>query len=197
MREQKWGRIINMTSTSGLIGNVGQANYAAAKLGIFGLTKATALDMRPLQRDGELHLAVRVDADDRHDPDRDRDAEGARWRRSRSSRPPTSRRSRCSWRATRPATSTDQVFGVRGKEIMLFSHERPIMRRAQLRGWTLRASPRCSRAPSSTTWCRYVTSGQYFNYDPMVVRAASTPSGARSPCRSERQAIRKKTRRST
>src|SRR2546422_482206 len=45
MREQKWGRFINMTSTSGLIGNVGQANYAAAKLGIFGLTKATALDM--------------------------------------------------------------------------------------------------------------------------------------------------------
>src|SRR5215510_8506268 len=45
MREQKWGRIINMTSTSGLIGNVGQANYAAAKLGIFGLTKVTALDM--------------------------------------------------------------------------------------------------------------------------------------------------------
>src|SRR5216684_6894333 len=45
MREQKWGRFINMTSTSGLIGNVGQANYAAAKLGIFGLTKVTALDM--------------------------------------------------------------------------------------------------------------------------------------------------------
>src|SRR5438874_2882386 len=45
MREQKWGRSINMTSTSGLIGNVGQANYAAAKLGIFGLTKLTALDM--------------------------------------------------------------------------------------------------------------------------------------------------------
>jgi len=45
MREQKWGRIINMTSTSGLIGNVGQANYAAAKLGIFGFTKAVALDM--------------------------------------------------------------------------------------------------------------------------------------------------------
>src|SRR5262245_23751259 len=45
MREQKWGRIINMTSTSGLIGNVGQANYAAEKLGIFGFTKAVALDM--------------------------------------------------------------------------------------------------------------------------------------------------------
>ena len=45
MREQKSGRFINMTSTSGLVGNVGQANYAAAKLGIVGLTKSTALDM--------------------------------------------------------------------------------------------------------------------------------------------------------
>src|SRR5436309_2017397 len=45
MRERRWGRIINMTSTSGLVGNVGQANYAAAKLGIVGLTKVTALDM--------------------------------------------------------------------------------------------------------------------------------------------------------
>ena len=45
MREQKWGRIVNMTSTSGLVGNVGQANYAAAKLGIVGFTKVVALDM--------------------------------------------------------------------------------------------------------------------------------------------------------
>src|SRR5712692_7352101 len=45
MREQRSGRVINMTSTSGLVGNVGQANYAAAKLGIVGLTKVTALDM--------------------------------------------------------------------------------------------------------------------------------------------------------
>src|SRR3989475_5728735 len=45
MRERKWGRLINMTSTSGLVGNVGQANYAAAKLGIVGFTRVTALDM--------------------------------------------------------------------------------------------------------------------------------------------------------
>src|SRR6266508_3733131 len=45
MRERKWGRFINMTSTSGLVGNVGQANYAAAKMGIVGLTKVVALDM--------------------------------------------------------------------------------------------------------------------------------------------------------
>src|SRR4029450_2513878 len=45
MREKRWGRIINMTSTSGLVGNIGQANYAAAKLGIVGFTKVVALDM--------------------------------------------------------------------------------------------------------------------------------------------------------
>src|SRR3989454_8648681 len=45
MRQQRSGRIVNITSTSGLIGNYGQANYAAAKMGIVGLTKATALDL--------------------------------------------------------------------------------------------------------------------------------------------------------
>ncbi len=38
MREQKYGRIINVTSTSGLYGNFGQANYSAAKMGIVGLS---------------------------------------------------------------------------------------------------------------------------------------------------------------
>src|SRR5213593_910225 len=44
-KEQRSGRFVNMTSTSGLVGNVGQANYAAAKMGIVGLTRVTALDM--------------------------------------------------------------------------------------------------------------------------------------------------------
>ena len=44
-KSQNAGRYINMTSTSGLVGNFGQANYAAAKLGIAGLSKSMALDM--------------------------------------------------------------------------------------------------------------------------------------------------------
>ncbi len=44
-RQQESGAFIHMTSTSGLIGNFGQANYAAAKLGIAGLSKSIALDM--------------------------------------------------------------------------------------------------------------------------------------------------------
>ena len=45
MREQESGSFIHFTSTSGLIGNFGQANYAAAKMGIVGLSKSIALDM--------------------------------------------------------------------------------------------------------------------------------------------------------
>jgi len=44
-KSQNSGCYVNMTSTSGLIGNLGQANYSAAKLGIAGLSKSIALDM--------------------------------------------------------------------------------------------------------------------------------------------------------
>jgi 3-oxoacyl-[acyl-carrier protein] reductase len=39
---EKWGRIINISSIIGLIGNPGQANYAASKAGLIGLTKTAA-----------------------------------------------------------------------------------------------------------------------------------------------------------
>ena len=44
-KEQKSGSFVHYTSTSGLMGNVGQANYMAAKLGIVGLSRGIALDM--------------------------------------------------------------------------------------------------------------------------------------------------------
>ncbi|MEM3955316.1 MAG: 3-oxoacyl-[acyl-carrier-protein] reductase [Candidatus Bathyarchaeia archaeon] len=45
MIEQKYGRIINISSVVGQMGNVGQANYAASKAGVIGLTKALALEL--------------------------------------------------------------------------------------------------------------------------------------------------------
>ena len=45
-REQETGSFIHMVSTSGLIGNLGQSNYSAAKMGIVGLSKSIALDMK-------------------------------------------------------------------------------------------------------------------------------------------------------
>lgn len=45
MKEQKWGRIINVISTAGLFGTVGQINYASAKAGIIGFTKSASREL--------------------------------------------------------------------------------------------------------------------------------------------------------
>jgi len=45
MMKKKYGKIINISSVSGLFGNVGQANYASSKAGIIGLTKSTAKEL--------------------------------------------------------------------------------------------------------------------------------------------------------
>ncbi|WP_422034851.1 SDR family NAD(P)-dependent oxidoreductase [Reyranella sp.] len=44
-----WGRIVNIVSSAGLYGTLGQAAYASAKAGLFGLTRVTAMDLAPAQ----------------------------------------------------------------------------------------------------------------------------------------------------
>ena len=138
-REQSSGAYVHMTSTSGLIGNFGQANYMAAKLGIMGLSRGIALDMAALQRALELHRAVCLDAHDRVDPGADRRREAARraagaddagqdraarglsrLRRRRAASPGRSSpcattRSSCSTSRARSASSTAPTAGRRRK----------------------------------------------------------------------------------
>ncbi len=146
MREQKGGRIINMTSTSGLIGNVGQANYAAAKLGIFGLTKATALDM------GRYNVTANC-------------ISPFAWTRMIGTIPTETETQKA---RVEKIKKLSPAFGVRGKEIMLFSHERPIMRVHNSDGWTPESFAEVFPGTLQHHLVPHVTSGQYFNYDPMV-----------------------------
>jgi 3-oxoacyl-[acyl-carrier protein] reductase len=49
MMKQRWGRIINISSISGIVGNPGQINYCAAKAGIIGMTRTVAKEMASRQ----------------------------------------------------------------------------------------------------------------------------------------------------
>ena len=51
------GRIINMSSVIGLVGNIGQANYAASKAGLIGFTKSLALAIRSAQSHVQRHCS--------------------------------------------------------------------------------------------------------------------------------------------
>jgi 3-oxoacyl-[acyl-carrier protein] reductase len=52
MLRQSWGRIVNITSLAGLVGNVGQSNYSASKAGLIGFTKSIAKEV------GSQHITV-------------------------------------------------------------------------------------------------------------------------------------------
>jgi hypothetical protein len=167
MREQKWGRFINMTSTSGLIGNVGQANYAAAKLGIFGLTKVTALDMARYNVTANCISPFAWTRMIGTIPT-ETEAQKARVEKVKKLSPAHIAPVAVFLASDAAKDVTGQVFGVRGKEIMLFSHERPIMRVHLDEGWTAERLAEMFPGTLQHHLVPLETSGQYFNYDPLV-----------------------------
>ena len=167
MREQKWGRFINMTSTSGLIGNIGQANYAAAKLGIFGLTKATALDMARYNVTANCISPFAWTRMIGTIPT-ETDQQKARVEKIKQMSPAHIAPMAVFLASDGAKDVTGQVFGVRGKELMLFGHERPIMRVHHAEGWTPERIADMFPGTLQHHLVPLQTSGQYFNYDPLV-----------------------------
>ena len=134
-REQASGAYVHMTSTSGLIGNFGQANYAAAKLGIVGLSKSIALDM---QRFGVRSNAVApfawtrmIDSIPADTPEQKRRVEGLKKLVPEKIAPFV-----VALASDAGAAVTGQIFAVRNNEISLFSQPRPIRTAHTAEGWT-------------------------------------------------------------
>ena len=134
-REQESGAFVHMTSTSGLIGNFGQANYSAAKLGIAALSKSIALDMN--------RYNVRSNC-----------IAPFAWSRMTSSIPANTPEEKARvqklqkmeagkiapmavFLASDAAKDVNaQIFAVRANEIMVFSQPRPVRSVHMSTGWT-------------------------------------------------------------
>lgn len=165
-KEQKSGRFINFTSTSGLIGNIGQANYGAAKLGICGLTKMTALDM---SRYNVTANAVAPFAWSRliGTIPTETEEEQERVRKIKQLSPAHIAPLVVYLASEDAADVTAQIFGVRGKEIMVFSQPRPIRSTYNSDGWTVESIASVKEALKSS-FTPLDVSGDVFTYDPLV-----------------------------
>ncbi|HZS33671.1 MAG TPA: SDR family NAD(P)-dependent oxidoreductase [Methylomirabilota bacterium] len=166
-REQRWGRYVNMTSTSGLVGNVGQANYAAAKLGIVGLTRVTALDMARYHVTANCiapfawtRLIGTIPADT---PE-----QKARLAKLEKLAPRDVAPLAVFLGTDEAADVTGQVFGVRGKEIFVFSQPRPVRSIHHGQGWTPERLVETFRGSLGRHLVPLEGSAQYFSYDPLV-----------------------------
>ncbi len=129
MREKKTGSIVTFTSSAGLEGSPGQPNYSAAKEGIVGLTRSTALAMAKY---GVRCNAISPTADTRMTQRLPGERRGAA-----TATPPEAIAPVATFLASdRAAHITGQVVGVRGSEVTVFSHPAPLRTVSAPGSWT-------------------------------------------------------------
>ncbi|MEP4195261.1 MAG: SDR family NAD(P)-dependent oxidoreductase [Aliishimia sp.] len=164
-REQGSGCFVNFTSTSGLIGNFGQANYSAAKMGIVGLSKSLALDMSRFNVRSNCiapfawsRLIGTIPANT--------EAEAARVERIKAMTP-AKIAPLCVSLAAPDCDVTGQIFCIRKNEIFLMSQPRPIRSVHRDDGWTPESVTEHALPALKADFYDLDRSGDVFTWDPI------------------------------
>ena len=134
-KEQGSGAYIHMTSTSGLIGNFGQANYAAAKLGVAALSKSIALDMQKFNVRSNCIAPFAWSRMIGSIPT-DTPEEQARVDRIKQMRPDKIAPLVVALASEQSSYANGQIFAVRNNEIFLISQPRPVRSVHRSEGWS-------------------------------------------------------------
>lgn len=134
-KEQGSGAFVHMTSTSGLIGNMGQANYSAAKLGVAGLSKSIAIDMQRFNVRSNCIAPFAFTRMVGTIPAKD-EANLKRLEIAKRMTPDKIAPLACGLVSDGAADVTGQIFASRMNEAILFSQPRPIRTAQTAEGWT-------------------------------------------------------------
>jgi NAD(P)-dependent dehydrogenase (short-subunit alcohol dehydrogenase family) len=166
-REQNSGSYIHMTSTSGLVGNFGQANYSAAKLGIMGLSRSIALDMARFKVRSNCIAPFAWTRMIDSIPEAQNEQEKRRLAAFQQMTPDKIAPLAVYLGSDAAEGISGQIFGVRNNEIFLFNQPRPIRTMHRSDGWTpekIAAQLKGAFGPSLTPLDR---SSDVFSWDPI------------------------------
>jgi NAD(P)-dependent dehydrogenase (short-subunit alcohol dehydrogenase family) len=135
-REQNDGAYVFFTSTSGLLGNVGQTNYGAAKMGIAGLSRIIAMEGARNNVRANCLAPVAWTRMTQSVPVKDEAAAARRAQMAQAIRPDQPARLSVALISDAAKHVSGQIFGASGENIILYSQPRPIETVTKETGWT-------------------------------------------------------------
>jgi NAD(P)-dependent dehydrogenase (short-subunit alcohol dehydrogenase family) len=165
-KDQNGGAFVHMTSTSGLIGNLAQANYSAAKLGIAGLSKSIALD---LQKYGVRSNCIAPFAWSRmiSSIKADTPEQEARVEKIKQMTPAKIAPLAVYLASDAAKDVNGQIFAVRNNEIFVMSQPRPMRSVHRGEGWTPESIAEHAMPVLRSSFHSLDVSADVFNWDPV------------------------------
>jgi NAD(P)-dependent dehydrogenase (short-subunit alcohol dehydrogenase family) len=165
-KTQNSGAYLHMTSTSGLIGNLGQANYAAAKLGVVGISRMIAGDMARYKVRSNcispFAFSRMIGSIPTDTPEQQARVEKLKKLDTAQIAPMAA-----FLVSDAAAEVTAQIFAVRGNEIFLMSQSRPVRGMHTEQGWTPESIAERVLPALKPSFTPLETSGQVFSWDPV------------------------------